>query len=61
MDCNETTSEGTRVKETATGKNGKLVKGPAGVVWLKPTNMCWVLFDGESQPKLMLCQVLELK
>ena len=60
MDCNETTSEGTRVKESTTGKNGTLVKGPAGVVWISPTNSCWVQFDGEADPKLVPCQDLEV-
>lgn len=61
MNCDENTSEGTSVKETSTGKKGKLVKGPAGVVWIKPTDSCWVQFDGESQPKLVPCQDLELE
>jgi len=51
MNCDENTSEGTRVKENTTGKKGTLVKGPAGVVWIKPTNSCWVQFDGEVEPK----------
>ena len=42
MHCDETTTEGTRVREIVTGKRGKLVKGPAGVVWVRPTNSCWV-------------------
>ncbi len=61
MNCDENTSEGTRVKETTTGKKGKLVKGPAGVVWIKPTNSCWVQFDGESQPILISCPDIELE
>ncbi len=59
MNCDETTPEGTSVKETTTGKKGKLVKGPAGVVWIKPTNSCWVQFDGEAEPKLLPCSDLE--
>lgn len=59
MYCDETTTEGTRVKETITGKKGALVKGPAGVVWIKPTNSCWVQFDGEAEPKLVSCQDIE--
>ncbi|MGH7799638.1 MAG: hypothetical protein ACREOW_03290 [Thermodesulfobacteriota bacterium] len=59
MHCDETTAEGTRVNETATSKKGKLVKGPAGVIWVKPTNSCWVQFDGEPQPKLVPCPNLE--
>ena len=59
MHCDETTEEGTRVKETVTGKRGKLVKGPAGVVWIKPTDSCWVQFDEESQPTLVSCLDLE--
>jgi len=61
MNCDENTSEGTRVKENTTGKKGTLVKGPAGVVWIKPTNSCWVQFDGEVEPKLVRCQDLELE
>jgi hypothetical protein len=61
MKCDDTTPEGIRVMETNTGREGKLVKGPAGVVWIKPTDSCWVLFDGESQPKLVPCEDLELE
>lgn len=59
MNCDETTSEGIRVKEIGTGKEGNLVKGPAGVVWVKPTNSCWVLINGESEPRLIPCLSLE--
>lgn len=59
MICNESTREGIRVTEKGTRKEGKLVRGPAGVVWVKPTNSCWVLFDGESEPKLTPCPNLE--
>jgi len=59
MNCNDATPEGIRVKEIKTGKEGKLVKGPAGVVWVKPTNSCWILFDGESEPRLVTCPNLE--
>ena len=45
--------------ETTPGKKGALVKGPAGVVWIKPTNSCWVQFDGEAEPKLVSCQDIE--
>jgi hypothetical protein len=58
MHCDETTAEGARVKEIATGKKGKLVKGPADVVWVKPINSCWVQFDGEPQPRLVPCSDL---
>ena len=61
MNCDENTSEGTSVKETSTGRKGKLVEGPAGVVWIKPTDSCWVQFDGESQAKLVPCKDLELE
>jgi hypothetical protein len=57
--CDESTREGIRVKETGTGKEGKLVTGPAGVVWVKPTNSCWVLFNGESKPILVPCSNLD--
>ncbi len=60
MNCDENTPEGTRVKETKTDKTGKLVRGPAGIVWIKPTDSCWVQFDEESQPKLVPCQNIEL-
>ena len=59
MNCDETTQDGIRVSEIDTGKKGKLIKGPAGVVWVKPVNSCWVLFDGESEPRLIPCLNLE--
>jgi hypothetical protein len=59
MNCDESTRDGIQVRETGTGKQGKLVTGSAGVVWVKPTNSCWVLFNGESEPMLVPCSNLE--
>ena len=60
MNCDDKTPEGILVKVTDTGREGNLAKGPADVVWVRTTNSCWVLFDGESEPKLVPCAALVL-